>query len=122
MTDRLRCGQTVDCCVALGIDPAEIWTVVARCWLADAFRREFVLRRALAWISEAETADRGEEQAPTEGGPDKRPQCAARLGGCFSWVFSPFRQCALFRSNVRVRFKVLFILRFVNIAGGGDGA
>ena len=122
MTGRLRCCQTADCCAAVGIDPAEIWTIVAEWRLTGAFRRGFVRRRISARISEGEIADRGEEQALTEGGPDKRPHCAARLGGCFSWVFLSFRQCALFRSNVRVRFKVLFILRFVNIAGGGDGA
>lgn len=69
MTDCLWCCQTVDCCAAVGIDPAEIWTVVAEWRLTDAFRRGFVRRRISAWTSEAEIVDRGEEQAPTEGVP-----------------------------------------------------
>jgi len=122
MTDRLRCCQTFDCCAGLGIAAAEISTVVAPRWLANVIRREFVLGRMAAQVSEAEIAGRGNEQATTEGGPDKRPHCAARLGGCLSWVFSPFRQCALFARNVRVRFKSLSGLRILNIAGAGDGA
>jgi hypothetical protein len=122
MTGHLRRYQAADRCAAVHLAEAEISIVVAQWRLPKAFRPEFVLRRVSAWISEAGIVDKGEEQAPTEGGPDKRPHCAARLGGCFSWVFSPFRQGALFQRNVRARFKVLFILRFVNIAGGGDGA
>lgn len=95
--------------------------IVCACVKA-VFWREFVLRRALAQISEQGTVYRGYEWAPTEGGPDKRPQCAARLGCCFDWIFYGLRQCALSGRKVHVRFKSLSFLRFVNIAGGGDGA
>ncbi|MBB6305040.1 hypothetical protein [Rhizobium leucaenae] len=81
-----------------------------------------MFKRISAQISDEEAADRANEQAATEGGPDKRPQCAARSGGCSAWDFSPFRQCALFGRNVRLRFMSLFVFPFVNIAGTGNGA
>ncbi|UVK50408.1 hypothetical protein DBIPINDM_003546 [Mesorhizobium sp. AR02] len=110
-----------DCRAAVGINAPEISTFVAQWLLANAFRREFVLRRALAQISEAETADRGDEQAPTEGGPDKRPQCAARAVGCFCFCFSLIRQCAASARNVRLPIILLPRLLFSNISEAGDG-
>ncbi|RWL93219.1 MAG: hypothetical protein EOR68_24705 [Mesorhizobium sp.] len=120
-TRRLR-HYEADRRAATSIKAAVNTSAIARICVKAVFWREFVLKRVSAHISEEETAGRGDEQAPTEGGPDKRPQCAARSGCWFAWAFSASRQCALFERNVCVRFKTLFALRILNIAGGGDGA
>jgi hypothetical protein len=38
---------------------------------------------------------------------DKRPQCAARSGCCFYWLFEPSQQCALLQRNVCAEIKPL---------------
>jgi hypothetical protein len=58
----------------------------------------------------------------TSGGQDKSRQGAARLGYCFYWVFSPFRQGAPLPRHVRADIKFLFSLSFPHIAGAGDVA
>jgi hypothetical protein len=76
----------------------------------------------LAQISEEETANRGDEQKPTERGQDKSRQCAARSGCCFPWSFSAIRQCPPDPRNVRANTKPLLQLSFPHIAEVGDGA
>ncbi len=121
MTSRRPYNQTADNCALVGTDVADISNIVAQWWLANAFRREFVLRRGVAQSGEKETADRGYEQAPTERGQDKSRQCAARSGDCFSWAFSPFRQGAPDPRKVRWTRNALPNLPFPNIAGAGHG-
>jgi hypothetical protein len=60
-------------------------------------------------------------QKPTDRGQDKSRQCAARLGYCFSWAFSPFRQGAPDPRKVRAYIKSLLRLSFPHIAEAGDG-
>jgi hypothetical protein len=109
-------------CAAARINAAEIAHVFVRPWRSNVAGREVVLGRALAQISEEETADRGDKQAPTERGQDKRPQCAARLGCCFCLAFLPFLQCAPDWRNVRADIKSLLKRRFPHLVGAGDGA
>lgn len=77
MTNRRPRNRTADHCALVGVDAADISTVIAQWCFTTAFRRDFVLRRAVAQIGEKEAADRGDEQAPTERGRgrgrDKRP-------------------------------------------------
>jgi hypothetical protein len=122
MTNRRPHNRTADHCALVGVDAADISTVIAQWCFTTALRRDFVLRRAVAEIGEKETADRGSEPAPTERGQDKSRQCAARLGFCFSWAFSPFRQCVPSPRNVRADIKSLLNLSFLHIAEAGDGA
>ncbi|MDR3493869.1 MAG: hypothetical protein P4L82_04645 [Ancalomicrobiaceae bacterium] len=83
---------------------------------------DFAGRRAAACCREEGRANKGGGQKPTERGQDKSRQCAARSGYCFSWAFSPFRQCAPDPRNVRADIKLLLGLSFPHIAGAGDGA
>jgi hypothetical protein len=66
MTSRRPHNQSTDLRALVGVDAADISTVVAQWRLANAFRPEFVFRRVVAQIGEEEAADRGDEQAPTE--------------------------------------------------------
>jgi hypothetical protein len=121
MTSPRPHNQTADHCALVGIGGGDISNIVAQWWLANAFRRAFVLRSVVAQIGETETADRGSEQAPTDRGQDKSRQCAARSGYCFPWAFSPFRKGAPDRRNVRANTKSLLSLSFPHIAEAGDG-
>jgi hypothetical protein len=121
MTSRRPHNQTADHCALVGIDAGDISNIVAQWWLANAFRREFVLWRIWARISEEEPANKGEEQKPTERGPDKRPQGAARSVGCSCLVFSLIGQCAASSRNVRASFNTLLELPFPHIAEAGNG-
>lgn len=85
------------------------------------FRRELALKRISAQISEEKIAHRGDEQAPTEGGPDKRPQCAAWSVVCFCFCFSRIRQCVASACNVRLPIILLPRLLFSHISEAGDG-
>jgi hypothetical protein len=78
-------------------------------------------RRTRAHSREEGRAFRGGVQKTTDRGPDKRPQGAARLSGCFCLVFSLIRQCAASGHNVRALFKTLLALAFPHIAEAGHG-
>lgn len=121
MTGHLRHYRAADRRGVIGLQTPDVSTVVAQCWLANRFRREFVVRRVSAYISEAEIAGWEEEQAPTEGGPDKRPHIAARLGGCFCFYFLLIRQCAASARTVRVTLNLLPRLLFSHIAEVSHG-
>ncbi len=86
-----------------------------------ALDRDFVGRRGAACFREDGRADRGGVQKPTDRGPDKRPQGAARSVGCFCLGFSLIRQCAATARNVLSRFNTLLDLAFAHIAGAGHG-
>ena len=77
--------------------------------------------RGAAPFREEGGADRGGVQEPTDRGPDKRPQGAARSVGCFCLGFSLIRQCAASARNVRPHFNALLNLAFPHIAGVGHG-
>ncbi len=77
--------------------------------------------RGAVCFREEGRADRGEEQEPTDRGPDKRPQGAARSVGCFCWEFSLIRQCAASARNVRAACNTFPELGFLHIAGAGHG-
>jgi len=53
---------------------------------------------------------------------DKRPQCAARSGCCFHWLFEPPQQCALFQRNVCAEIKPLSGQKTPHIARLGHDA
>jgi hypothetical protein len=122
MTSRRPHNQTADHCALVGIDAADISNIVAQWRLANGFRREFVLRRAVAHRREAGGAAREGARTPTERGQDKSRQCAARSGYCFTWAFLPFWQSAPVPRNVRANIKLLLSPSFPHIAGAGDGA
>jgi hypothetical protein len=122
MTSRRSRNQAGDRRAAICIDVAAIVHVSVGPRASASGQREFVLWRILARIGEEETAGRGNEQAPTDRGQDKSRQGAARLGVCFTWIFSPFRQCASDPRNVRADIKSLLNLSFPHIAEPGDGA
>ena len=104
------------------IKSAIVPLVPARGWVTSGARRVFALGRALGQVSEGETANRGGEQKPTEGGQDKSRQCAARSGCCFPLVFLAVRQCAPDPRNVRTDIKLLLKLSFPHFAEAGDDA
>ncbi|RWO24838.1 MAG: hypothetical protein EOS10_31525 [Mesorhizobium sp.] len=106
---------------AVSIGAAMNISAVVCVYFKAVFRRELALKCIAARISEAETADRGDKQAPTEGGPDKRPQCGARSVVCFCFCFSLIRQCAASARNVRLPIILLPGLLFSNISEAGDG-
>ncbi|WP_218064368.1 hypothetical protein [Nguyenibacter vanlangensis] len=87
----------------------------------EAPGRDFVGRRSVACCREEGRANRGEAQEPTDRGPDKRPQGAARSVGCFCRAFSLIRQCAASARNVRSALNALPILDFPHLAGAGHG-
>ena len=90
MTSRRLHKQTGNHCALVGIDAADITGVVVRWGPANAFQRDFVIRRAVAQIGEEETADRVSEQAPTERGRDKRP-CHVAIQVAVAPCLSPCR-------------------------------
>lgn len=106
---------------ATSIKAAVNTSAIARICVKAVFWREFVLGRALARTSEDERAGTGDEWAPTDGGPDKRPQCAARAVGCFCFCFSRIRQCVASACNVRLPIILLPRLLFSHISEAGDG-
>jgi hypothetical protein len=77
--------------------------------------------RRRAYFREGGRAFRGGVQKPTDRGPDKRPQGAARSVGWFCWDFSLIRQRAACAHNVRGPFIALLELPFLHIAGAGHG-
>lgn len=100
---------------------AEMWNSAARWWPAIAIGWELVLGRALAPTCEEERAGEGDEQATTERGRDKRPQCAARLVGCCCFVFLLIRQCVASARNVRLAINSLGGFEVSHLAGAGHG-
>ncbi|MEO8884297.1 MAG: hypothetical protein ABI377_12940 [Devosia sp.] len=82
----------------------------------------FAALRAMAKLGEDQRAMAEKRGGMTSGGQDKSRQGAARLGYCFYWAFSPFRQGAPDPRNVRADIKFLLSLSFPHIAGAGDGA
>jgi hypothetical protein len=82
----------------------------------------FIGKRIGAYCREEGRAISGGEQKTTDRGQDKSRQCAARSRFCFTWAFSPFRQCVLDPRNVRVDTNLLLTLSFSHIAEAGDGA
>jgi hypothetical protein len=104
-----------------GINIAEIWISDARWRLGSAIGWEFVLRRGLAHSSEGARAGEGDEQATTERGRDKRPQCAARSVGCYCFIFLLTQQCAAAAHNVRLTINALWGLDVSHIAEVGNG-
>jgi len=87
----------------------------------EALGCDFAGWRSAASFREGGRADSGEKQEPTDRGPDKRPQCAARSVGCFCWDFSLIRQCAACAHNVRPAINALLGLPFLHIAGACHG-
>ncbi|OIQ93575.1 hypothetical protein GALL_244230 [mine drainage metagenome] len=65
---------------------------------------------------------RGQRESTTERLRDKRPQCAARSGCCFHWLFEPSQQCALFLRNVCAEIKPLSGLETPHIVKLGHDA
>lgn len=114
---RCEADRRTATCIAAAVNTSAVVCVCVKA----VFRRELALKRISARISEKETAARGDEQAPTEGGPDKRPQCAARAVGCFCFCFSRIRQCVASACNVRLNIILLPRLLFSHIAEAGDG-
>ncbi|MBB4398842.1 hypothetical protein GGD62_007990 [Bradyrhizobium sp. ERR14] len=66
------------------------------------------------------TSDR-ETTTTTEGGRDKRPQCAARSVGCCCSDFSLIRQCGASARNVRPTINSLYGFSISHIAEVGHG-
>jgi hypothetical protein len=122
MTGHRSRNQAGDRGAPVCIDVAAILHVSVGPRASASGQREFVLWRRLARIGEKETAGRRDEQKPTNRGQDKSRQCAARLGVCFSRVFSLFGQCAPDPRNVRADTNSLLRLSFPHIAEAGDGA
>lgn len=87
----------------------------------EALGCDFAGRRGAAIFREGGRADRGGAQAPTDRGPDKRPQGAALSVGCFCLCFSSIAQSAAPARKVRGAVNALPILGFSHIAGAGDG-
>ena len=87
----------------------------------EALGCDFVGWRGTASFREGGRADRGGVQEPTDRGPDKRPQGAARSVGWFYWDFSAIRQCAALGRKVRLTRNALPELTFPHIAGAGNG-
>lgn len=100
---------------------AEIWISATRWCAASAVGWEFALTLVSAQSSEGERAGEGDEQATTERGRDKRPQCAARSVGCCCFVYSLIRQCAASARNVRLAINSLRGFCFSHIAEAGNG-
>ena len=87
----------------------------------EALGCDFAGWRGAAPFREEGGADRGGVQAPTDRGPDKRPQGAALSVGCFCLCFSSIAQRAAPARKVRGAVNALPILCFSHIAGAGDG-
>ena len=65
------------------------------------------VQRAAAIGGERLAEHRGTRDQTTARRRDKRPQCAARSGCCFYWLFEQPQQCLLFQRNVCAEIKPL---------------
>ena len=121
MTARRHQDNGADRNPPASIHAAYIWSVVAPCRLASVIGWEFVLGRVLAHSCVEERVGEGDDQATTERGRDKRPQCAARSVGCYCFIFLLTQQCAAAAHNVRLTINALWGLDVSHIAEVGNG-